>query len=58
MKELKSFLSSKGLECKGCSEKGDFVQMAFANQEKPDMEAPPAPESKSKEPNSEELEEV
>mmetsp|Transcript_10478 Transcript_10478/g.7818 ORF Transcript_10478/g.7818 Transcript_10478/m.7818 type:complete len:243 (+) Transcript_10478:2-730(+) len=32
VKKLKSFLAEKGLKCKGCSERDDYVQMALKNQ--------------------------
>lgn len=31
MKQLKQFLKERGLECKGCSEKQDFVNLAYEN---------------------------
>jgi cobalamin biosynthesis Mg chelatase CobN len=49
MKQLKQFLSARGLSCKGCSEKEDFVKLAVANQHVPLVEAanaeapPPVP---------------
>jgi hypothetical protein len=35
VKQLKSFLKDRGLECKGCSEKGDFISLAFENKDLP-----------------------
>ncbi|CAD2214529.1 hypothetical protein AGDE_03517 [Angomonas deanei] len=34
MKDLRIFLSSRGLECVGCLEKSDFVRLAFQNKDK------------------------
>ncbi|KAJ1404434.1 hypothetical protein B484DRAFT_424141 [Ochromonadaceae sp. CCMP2298] len=36
VKELRKMLQTKGLACKGCSEKADFVTEAFASQDLPD----------------------
>jgi hypothetical protein len=41
IKKLKSMLSSKGTDCKGCSEKADFVAKAFESQSLPDIEKSP-----------------
>ena len=35
VKKLRQFLAARGLECKGCAEKEDFVKMAFANKDTP-----------------------
>ena len=34
-KELRSWLMARGLECKGCSEKADFVDLCNANKDAP-----------------------
>ena len=34
-KKLRTFLYVRGLECKGCAEKDDFVKMAFENRNVP-----------------------
>eukprot|EP01039_Chlorochromonas_danica_P000896 gene897-977_t len=36
-KELRAFLKARGVECKGCSEKADFVQLAFDSQHLPEQ---------------------
>ena len=35
VKKLRQFLAARGLECKGCAEKEDFVKMAFDNKDTP-----------------------
>lgn len=60
IKQLRQYLASKGLECKGCSEKPDFVQMAFDAQDLPEV---PKIEEKKEEPrpaatSDEDLEEI
>lgn len=35
VKKLKQFLAARGLECKGCAEKEDFVKLAFDNRDTP-----------------------
>ena len=45
IKKLRSLLSDRGLECKGCAEKEDFVRMFVQNQHLPILEtrqSPPA----------------
>lgn len=37
MKQLKEFLKARGLDCKGCSEKADYVKLAYDHR---DMELP------------------
>ena len=44
VKLLKQLLSSKGLECKGYSEKADYVQQVFDSQDLPDV-VPAQPEA-------------
>jgi hypothetical protein len=44
VKQLKEFLKKRGLECKGCSEKSDFINMAYENREKSISVPPPPPE--------------
>ncbi|CCW64865.1 unnamed protein product [Phytomonas sp. EM1] len=34
MKELREFLSDRGLKCVGCQEKDDFIKIAFENRDK------------------------
>ena len=45
VKQLKRFLHERGLVCKGCAEKDDFVKMAVENKDAPLMKAekPKAP---------------
>lgn len=38
VKQLKKFLKDRGLECKGCAEKNDFVLMATEHEETPLVE--------------------
>lgn len=38
IKQLKKFLKDRGLECKGCAEKSDFVKMATENEDTPVVE--------------------
>ena len=38
IKQLKKFLHERGLECKGCAEKTDYVKMAMANEHAPLVE--------------------
>lgn len=33
IKDLRTFLSDRGLECVGCNEKGDFVRMAYQSRD-------------------------
>eukprot|EP01031_Cornospumella_fuschlensis_P031393 gene31393-37946_t len=55
IKELKKILADKGMECKGCSEKSDYVHMAYSardvadvtQQAKQEDPVPPATESAS-----------
>ena len=35
IKQLRIFLQERGLECKGCAEKSDFVKMATENEDTP-----------------------
>lgn len=42
---LKQMLSQRGLECKGCADKDDYVQMSFSNQHLPILPPPVAAES-------------
>lgn len=35
VKALRKYLFDRGLECKACSEKEEFVKMAYDNREKP-----------------------
>ena len=35
IKKLRQFLKDRGIECKGCAEKSDFVTMAFENKDLP-----------------------
>jgi hypothetical protein len=64
IKNLKDILSKKGLECKSCSEKADFVKMVFDSQSLPDIASksqstpPPPPPNPPKQESPEELEEV
>jgi hypothetical protein len=58
VKQLKTFLANKGLECKDCSEKADFVQMAFDSQQSPDVAQEPVKQEKSQKEKDEELDEV
>lgn len=37
--ELMAFLAARGQECKGCAEKADFVQLAYAHRDDPVKEA-------------------
>jgi hypothetical protein len=37
-------LSERGLECKGCADKDDYVQMSFSNQHLPILPPPVVPE--------------
>lgn len=39
-KQLRSMLDKKGVVCKGCSEKIDFVNRVFETQGLPDVEPP------------------
>jgi hypothetical protein len=38
VKQLRKFLKDRGLECKGCAEKSDFVKMATDNEDTPVLE--------------------
>ena len=38
MKQLRKFLFDRGLECKGCAEKEDYVKMVYDNREKPEFD--------------------
>lgn len=62
MKTLKEFITSKGLTCKGCSEKEDYVKMAFKNQHLPSVEtqpsAPSEPLKKDPDVSREEIDEL
>jgi hypothetical protein len=56
VKKLKQFLAARGLECKGCAEKEDFVKMAFDNKDTPLAAKPEenaAASSSGEEPNPE-----
>ena len=46
-KELARFLRARGVECKGCSEKQDYVSTAFDNRDTPVI-PPPEPKEPSK----------
>ena len=48
-------LADRGKECKGCSEKSEFVDMAYDNQHLPVIEKPV---SKNKKPKIDNVEEV
>ena len=37
-------LSQRGLECKGCTDKEDYIKMAFENQHLPILPPPATPE--------------
>ncbi len=37
VKDIKIFLQDRGLECKGCSEKSEFVKLAEENRETPSL---------------------
>lgn len=50
---LKKMLSQRGLECKGCTDKEDYIKMAFETQHKPIL--PPAESSEEEEGRKEEL---
>lgn len=56
VKKLRQFLAARGLECKGCAEKDDFVKMAFENKDTPVAPKPeastPAPSSDEKDPET------
>ena len=39
VKALKTMLKDKGLDCKGCSEKSEFVEKAYTSQNLPSVEA-------------------
>jgi hypothetical protein len=42
-------LSERGLECKGCADKEDYVKMAFDNQHLPVIPPAPIVEAKNEE---------
>ena len=60
IKKLRQFLFARGLECRGCAEKEDFVKLAFENIDTPlKAAAPPAEEpEKSKEQKDKELADI
>jgi hypothetical protein len=68
IKMLRFMLSSRGLECKGCAEKDDFIKMAFENQhlpilppkEKEEEKAPAVPvkEEESEEKKKKDLDDI
>lgn len=41
---LKKMLSERGLECKGCTDKEDYIKMVFENQNLPILPPPATPE--------------
>ena len=43
VKKLRQFLAARGLECKACTEKEEFVKLAVANIDTPVKEQPAAP---------------
>lgn len=57
---MKGFLSERGLTCHGCSEKADFIQMAFEQQSaqiipQPPPEPPKGPETSEPPENMDEV---
>lgn len=50
VKKLRGILEKRGLECKGCSEKSEFVTKVYENQHLPEV-TPVVEESKSKSPS-------
>ena len=62
IKQLRQFLFARGLECRGCAEKEDFVKLAFENIDTPLKAAtPPAPQEepeKTKEQKDKELADI
>lgn len=47
IKKLRVMLTKKGLQCKGCSEKSEFVAKAHESQDLPDVVAPAETEAKT-----------
>jgi len=50
IKKLRGMLEKKGLDCKGCSEKSEYVTKVHDSQELPDVEAAPVPEEPYQQP--------
>lgn len=45
IKKLRQFLAARGLECKGCAEKDDFVKLCFENKDVPPNAATASPKT-------------
>ena len=43
IKRLRQFLAARGLECRGCAEKDDYVKMAYENRDTPLAPIPEEP---------------
>jgi len=57
-KELRRWLADRGLACKGCAEKDDFVKLALANKDAALVKKDPPPEPEAKPPSDEELQKL